>query len=160
MKNILVAVDFSKNTDLVLEQATELAQGLGAKLWIIHVTSEEAMTMAYESTQFTGFAPEFTSAPGDIQMARDLCAEEYKREHQQMLSMSAQVRENDVEAQALLVKGQAADLILEKAEDLAIDIIVLGSHGHGLLHKALVGSVSEAVIRNALCNVLIVPPLT
>jgi len=158
MKNILAAVDFSKNTEAVIAQAAELAKGLGGKLWIIHVTSDETKAMVYESTQFTGFTPEFTSIPGDVQLARNLCAEEYKREHQQLLGLSAKARQDGVEAQSLLVKGDAATLILEKAENLGIDIIVLGSHGHGLLHKAIVGSVSEAVIRNALCNVLVVPP--
>ncbi|MCF7848139.1 MAG: universal stress protein [Kiritimatiellales bacterium] len=157
MKNILAAVDLSTNTDELIAQATKLAKSLGGKLWIIHVASDETKTMVYESTQFTGFTPEFTSIPGDVQLARTLCAEEYKREHQQLLGMSDRVRQAGVEAQAMLVKGDAAALILEKAEDLGIDIIVLGSRGHGLLHKALLGSVSEAVIRNALCNVMLIP---
>ncbi|MFA7257274.1 MAG: universal stress protein [Kiritimatiellales bacterium] len=36
-------------------------------------------------------------------------------------------------------------------------MVVMGSHGHGLLRKMLIGSVTEAVLREALCNVLIVP---
>jgi nucleotide-binding universal stress UspA family protein len=157
MKQILAAVDFSKKTDAVLEQSAILAKALDAKLWILHVTSDEAQAMAYESTQFTGYAPEFINMPGDVQLARDLSAEEFKREHAQLLGMSARIRENGVDAQAMLLKGDAAKLILEKAESLPAETIVLGSHGHGLLHKALLGSVSEAVIRHAGCNVMIVP---
>ncbi|MBI9020555.1 MAG: universal stress protein [Verrucomicrobia bacterium] len=158
MKNILVAVDFSKNTDEVMAQAAALGKGLGAKLWIVHVTST-ALQAAYESTQLYDFAPEFISAAGgDVELARDLCAEEYKREHQSLLNLSGKMREAGVDAQAMLLKGDAAALILEKAEDLDIDIIVMGSHGHGLLRKVLLGSVSEAVIRKAFCSVLIVPP--
>lgn len=157
MKQILAAVDFSKNTDAVLEQAAKLAVALDAKLWILHVTSDETQAMAYESTQFSGYAPEFVNIPGDVQLARDLSAEEFKREHRQLLEMSAHLRESGVNAQALLLKGEAAKLILEKAEDLDADIIVIGSHGHGLLHKALLGSVGESVIRHAQCNVMVVP---
>jgi nucleotide-binding universal stress UspA family protein len=160
MKQILAAVDFSKNTDAVLEQAATLAVALDTKLWILHVTSDETQAMAYESTQFSGYAPEFVTIPGDVQLARDLSAEEFKREHRQLLEMSAHLRENGVDAQALLLKGDAAKLILEKAENLDADIIVLGSHGHGLLHKALLGSVSEAVIRHARHNVMVVPAST
>jgi len=157
MKQLLAAVDFSKTTDAVLEQAAKLATALDAKLWILHVTSDETQAMAYEATQFTGYSPEFTSMPADVQLARDLSAEEFKREHAQLLEMSSRLRKGGVDAQALLLKGDAAKLILEKAEDLQAEIILLGSHGHGLLHKALLGSVSEAVIRHAKCNVLIVP---
>ncbi len=158
MKQLLAAIDFSKNTEAVLEQAAKLAKALEAKLWILHVASDETQAMAYEATQFTGYSPEFTSMPGDVQLARDLSADEIKREHAQLLGISASLRENGTETQAILLKGDAAKLILEKAEDLQVEIIILGSHGHGLLHKALLGSVSEAIIRHAHCNVLIVPP--
>ncbi len=159
MKKILVAVDFSKITEEVVKQASALAKGMGAKLWIVHVTSEKLKTAAYESTQFYDFAPEFISAPvGDVELARELCAEEYKREHQSLLNMSAKMKENGIESQALLLKGEAAEVILEKAENLDIDLVVMSSHGHGLLRKVLIGSVTEAVLRKALCSVLIVPP--
>lgn len=160
MKKLLVAVDFSKNTNAVLEQAANLANALGAKLWLLHVTSEETQAMAYESTQFFGYAPEFINMPGDVQLARDLCADEIKREHIQLLGMSAHLREKSINVQAILLKGDAAKLILEKSSTLQADIIILGSHGHGLLHKALLGSVSEAVLHHAQCNVMIVPATT
>ena len=157
MKQLLAAVDFSKTTNAVLEQAAKLATALDAKLWIVHVTSDETQAMAYESAQFTGYAPEFINLPGDVKLARDLSAEEFKREHAQLLEISASLRERGIDAQALLLKGDAAKLILEKAKDLQAEIILLGSHGHGLLHKALLGSVSEAVMHKAPCNVMVVP---
>ena len=157
MKQLLAAIDFSKNTEAVLEQVAKLAKNLEAKLWILHVASDETQAMAYEATQFTGYSPEFTSMPGDVQLARDLSADEIKREHAQLLGISAALRGNGIDTQAILLKGDAAKLILEKAEDLQTEIIILGSHGHGRLHKALLGSVSESVIRHARCNVLIVP---
>jgi len=157
MKTLLVAVDFSETTDAVLRQAATLAKALGAKLWIVHVASDEIQAMAYETMPFSVYAPEFINMPGDVQMARSLSAEEFKREHQQLLGISSSLREEGTNAQAMLLKGDAAKLIIEKAADLQADIIVLGSHGHGRLHKALVGSVSEAVIRHAPCNVMIVP---
>lgn len=157
MNPILAAVDFSKSTDAVVEQAGALAKALGAKLWLLHVTSDETQAMVYETTQFTGYAPEFIGLPGDVQLARDLSASEIKREHAQLQSFSAKLREKGVDTQALLLKGDAANLILAKAAELSAGIIVLGSHGHGLLHKALVGSVSEAVIRHSDRNVMVVP---
>jgi len=148
---------FYENTDAVLHQAAALAKALDAKLWILHVASDGTQAMLYESTQFTGYAPEFINMPGDVQLARNLSAEEFKHEHSQLLAMSASLRGGGANAQAMLLKGDAAKLILEKADDLQTEIIILGSHGHGLLRRALLGSVSEAVIRHARCNVLVVP---
>ncbi len=157
MKQLIAAIDFSKSTDAVLEQAATLAKALDAKLWILYVASDEMQAMAYESTQFVGYAPEFANMPGDVQLARDLSAEEFKREHRQLLEISSNLRKAGANAQAILLKGAAAQLILEKADELAADLIVVGSHGHGLLHKVFLGSVSEAVIRHARHNVMIVP---
>ena len=55
------------------------------------------------------------------------------------------------------MKGEAAELILKEAENVKADLIVMGSRGHGLLRKMLVGSVAESVLRKAACGVLIVP---
>jgi len=157
MKQLVAAVDFSKSTEAVLKQASDLARALEAKLWILHVASDETMAMAYDASQFSGFAPEYITMPGDVQLARNLSAEEIKREHGQLQGISSSLRETGVDAQAILLKGEAAATIVEKARDLDADMIILGSHGHGLLHKALLGSVSEAVLRRANCNVLVVP---
>ena len=157
MKQLLVAIDFSKTTDAVLEQALDLAMALEARLWILHVVSDQTQAAVYEYSQYPGYGSEFINMPGDVQLARNLSAEEFKREHTQLLHRSADLREKGADAQAILLKGNAADLILEKAAELQVEMLILGSHGHGLLHKALLGSVSEAVIRHAHCNVLLVP---
>lgn len=158
MKNLLVAVDFSIFTRAVLAEAARLSTALNAKLWILHVASNEAQTQIFEATQFTDFSPDMGSSPIDVQLTRDLSAEEIKREHTELHGISSKLRKEGIEAQALLQKGDPARLIVEKAEELEAEMIILGSHGHGLLHKALLGSVSESIIRHAGCNVLIVPP--
>jgi nucleotide-binding universal stress UspA family protein len=157
MQKLLAAVDFSKITDAILDQAATLAKTLNTKLWILHVTSNETQAIPYEATQYSSYSPEYIGLPGDVQLARDLSAEEIKREHAHLLAVSSKLRNDGIDAQAVLVKGDAAKLIVEKAADLGAELIILGSHGHGLLHKALLGSVSESVIRHAHCNVLIVP---
>lgn len=160
MKNLLAAVDFSATTEPTVTQAGILARALNAKLWILHVTSDETQAILYESTQFSGYCPEFTTMPGDVQLARDLNAEEIKREHKELLGISSKLRDEGINAQAVLIKGDPAKLIIEKAAELECEMIILGSHGHGMLHKALLGSVSESVMRLASINVLIVPSNT
>lgn len=159
MKKILVAVDFSKNTETIVTQAAALAGAPEDKLWILHATRAPQTTPSvYEYTAFSSFEHEMTGTPAtEIELARDLCADEYKREHQLLLSLSAKLKGQGIHARAMLLQGDAADLIIKKAAELAIDIIVMGSHGHSPLHKVLIGSVTEAVLHKARCKVLLVP---
>ena len=57
----------------------------------------------------------------------------------------------------MLVQGPTVELLLNEADKLGIDMIIMGSHGHGALYNALVGTVSEGVLHKAKCPVLIVP---
>lgn len=157
MDNLLVAVDFSQTTEPLINQATGLARALDSKLWVIHVASDESQAIVFESTSYSGFSPEFSTMPGDVQLARDLNAEELKREHAALLSISAKLRAEGLAAQALLLKGDPASQISEKANELDASMIILGSHGHGILHKAFLGSVSESVMKHARRSVLVVP---
>jgi nucleotide-binding universal stress UspA family protein len=61
-----------------------------------------------------------------------------------------------VGVESRLTKGKAAHRILEVAEDSNCDLIVMGFHGHGRLHHALRGSVSETVMRESGRPVLLV----
>ena len=50
--------------------------------------------------------------------------------------------------------------ILTLAEEIGAGLIVLGSRGHGRIRRALMGSVSDAVVRHAHCPVLVVRELS
>lgn len=51
-----------------------------------------------------------------------------------------------------------ADEILRYAEEVRADLLVLGTHGRGMIERALIGSVASTVARRASCPVLLVPP--
>jgi nucleotide-binding universal stress UspA family protein len=55
-----------------------------------------------------------------------------------------------------LREGRAAEEIVEVAEEIDAGLIVMGSRGHGRLTRALMGSVSDTVVRHAHCPVTIV----
>ena len=59
-----------------------------------------------------------------VTMARELCAEEYKREHQALLNLSQRLRDNGIDAQAILLKGSAERLLLEQAKELDADAVI------------------------------------
>jgi len=52
--------------------------------------------------------------------------------------------------------GRPAELILREAESWRADLIVVGSHGRGFWGRLALGSVSDAVLHNAPCSVLVV----
>jgi nucleotide-binding universal stress UspA family protein len=56
-----------------------------------------------------------------------------------------------------MVEGSAATEIVQRARDLAADLIVIGTHGRRGLAHALLGSVAERVVQRAPCPVLTVP---
>jgi nucleotide-binding universal stress UspA family protein len=55
-----------------------------------------------------------------------------------------------------VISGSPKQVILEEAEAFGADLIIVGSHGHGMLERFLLGSVSQAVALHARCSVEIV----
>ena len=142
MQNILVAVDFSNVTDNLLRQSGALAKAFSAKLWLIHVAAPD---------------PDFVGYEAGPQTVRDQVAARLQTEHRQLQAQADALRAQRIEATPLLVQGQTVQTILSEAQRLNANLIVVGSHGHGALYRALVGTVAEGVLRKAPCPVLIVP---
>lgn len=63
---------------------------------------------------------------------------------------------NDVKVETMVVHGDAREVICETAEKLGADLLVIGSHGYGLIKRAFLGSVSNHCAQNVKCPVLIV----
>jgi len=142
MKQVLAAVDFSELSEAVIERATGLARVFNAKLTLLHVAAGD---------------PEFVGYDAGPQVVRDSRADQLRAEHHQLQERSEQLRAEGIETEALLVEGPTIETILEKARDLPADLIVLGSHGKGALKSALLGSVSQGVLRKAPCPLLVIP---
>jgi nucleotide-binding universal stress UspA family protein len=144
MKNILVAIDFSEVSERLLEQAFRLAEAFGAALRIVHVAAPD---------------PAFVSFEAGPQSVRDKRAEELRKEHRALQYMGERARERGIEAKTLLLQGPTVESLLDQADKVRADLILAGCHGHGKLYKTLVGSVSEGILRNPPCPVLLVPAL-
>jgi nucleotide-binding universal stress UspA family protein len=59
-----------------------------------------------------------------------------------------------------LLKGDLADELLAFAERERVDLVATGSHGYGLISRAILGSLSTRLVRGAHCAVLVAPPRT
>src|SRR5262245_49982213 len=127
MKNILAAVDFSAISEAVIAHATALAQAFGGALWLLHVAAPEPDFVGYE--------------PGPESVRQSVAAGLHE-EHRRLQEQSEALRQRGLDCTALLVQGSTPETIVREAERLGADIIVLGSHGHGAIRRALLGSVS------------------
>jgi nucleotide-binding universal stress UspA family protein len=101
--------------------------------------------------------PTFIGMEAGPDEVRHQVAEEFKREHDQIHEFADRLREQGHEVTALLVQGPTVQTILEQAEKLDAEVIVVGSHGRGKLFDLVVGSVSAGVIRKSPVPVLVVP---
>jgi len=139
---LLVAVDLSEFTEKIIKTAEGIAKSLQAEVWLVHIADPE---------------PEFVGLDAGPQSVRDDIAKVFHNEHRQIQQLADRLREAGINTTALLLQGATAEKILDEAAKLAVDIIVVGSHGRGAMLQMLVGSVSEGVLRKSTCPVLVVP---
>ncbi|WP_076002457.1 universal stress protein [Pseudohalioglobus lutimaris] len=139
--NILAAIDFSDATNRLVPAITQFSKAHDAKVWLIHVAEEEPPG---------GFEVHSTTL-------RDAVAETYRDEHKRLQELAKELRDQKIDATALLIRGPAAETILQEAERLDTGAIIIGSHGHGALHDVLMGSTGSSVLRQSHCPVVVVP---
>jgi nucleotide-binding universal stress UspA family protein len=138
-RSIVVGTDGSETAQRAVDQATRLADAVGGEL---HVVS------AYEPvTDRIAGAPEGAAKVWAIAPDAEVQA--------LVGEVLASIKESGVDATSHTVKGDAADALLEIAERVKADLIVVGNRGmHGMAR--VLGSVPNKVSHRARCSVLIV----
>lgn len=142
MKNIIVALDFSPATDVLIEEAFQYGKAFNAKVWLIHIAAPDPDFIGYE------VGPEYI---------REERAETLKKEHKRLAEYKANLNAQGVETEALLVQGPTVETLLERIGKLQADLLIIGKKGHSLLHKAFIGSVFSSVVKEIEIPVLAVP---
>jgi nucleotide-binding universal stress UspA family protein len=134
---VMLATDFSAASASATETAFDLAASLGATLLAVSVIDPGSLRL-----------------PGGRFHARvDQVREERERVAQHLVG---QGRHAGVPVRFLVWEGDPGESVVEAATAEGADLIVLGSHGRGGVGRFLIGSVSDHVIRNAPCPVLVV----
>ena len=136
---ILLATDGSREAQLAAATAADLARRTDSELHLIHVGE---VPVVYHPERH-GYRAEY---------------EEHEKEAKQLLE--AQVERikgaGATVVQAHLRMGKADEEIVDLAQNIGAGMIVMGSRGHGRMRRALMGSVSDSVVRHAHCPVTIV----
>jgi nucleotide-binding universal stress UspA family protein len=137
---ILVPTDLSEGAEEALDYACELARKLDAKIYLLNVIGIPAMGVPELGLALTSTV--IDSLIHDNQAAIDRLAEEQPR--------------RGLIAETMLRTGDARDVINQTAKEVGADLIVMGTHGRRGVSRALLGSVTETVVRTAPCPVLTV----
>lgn len=141
--SIIVGTDGSKTAAQAVAQAADLAAATSAKL---HVVS------AFEPVLSARLKDEALEAPADVEWAINP-----REDVDAMLEQIAgPLRERGIEVVASAREGDAADAILDVAEEIGADLIVVGNRGMTGAKRFLLGSVPNKISHHAPCSVLIV----
>jgi nucleotide-binding universal stress UspA family protein len=137
LKKLLVCTDGSENSRAALAEALSLAKECGSQVYLLQVVA---------------IIPEFEAAAPDLMV---LVGEEVSK---QLAAIKAEAAETGVTIETRMSRGVSVPgAILQVAEDIQPDMIVMGRYGRTGLARLLVGSVTARVIGHSPFNVLVVP---
>jgi universal stress protein A len=136
---IVVPIDFSEYQQPVLDLATSLARASDARLVIVHV-ADPARTYGESSVYAEVAEPQRELMAGKLRQVRP--------------------HSPDVDFEHRYLTGTPADAIVDCAKELNADYVVMGTHGRTGISRVLMGSVAEAVVREAPCPVMTIKTRT
>lgn len=140
---ILVPTDFSAPSNAALALAKRMATMSGASLHLLHVLEDPFAVPAYATDFYAAPSVELTESW--LKGAQSLLDTQLTPDEQIFFRSTQEV-----------TFGTPTRDIVNHAAANDIDLIVMGTHGHGGVHHLLMGSVAERVVRSAPCPVLTV----
>ena len=140
IRKILVPIDFSDSASSIIEWAAYLARESKSQLVLFH-----AYHLPVEFQQLEGayLPPDFWA---NVKSEAEASLARYETE----------LRESGHSVESVVREGYAATAIVDEANELGADLIVIGTHGLSGLKHMLLGSVAERVVQKAPCPVLTV----
>ena len=140
IKTILVPIDFSSNSTMALDYARTMAGRFGASIHLVHVCEMPSVATASMDAYAIAFSD-----------SNQRFGQEAESE---LAKVSASLQGFKVSTEVLF--GHPSKCIVSAAEEHGVDMIVMGTHGHGPVMHVLMGNVAERVVRTAPCPVLTV----
>lgn len=138
-KKILVPTDASDFSKRALLEAIAIAHMTDGEILLLNVTHSPDSYWGYTASYGLTVNQEALTELGNL-----------------AIEISTADITTDVPLKPIIKFGNPSNQIFETAEEEKVDLIVMGSHGHGFVAGALLGSVSQRVLHQADCPVLIV----
>jgi len=139
IENVLVATDFSDTSESALEYGRALARNFGARLHVLHVVENSLLWSGVESVAY------------DFALVQEEIEEGARKKLTALVGP-----DNGQPPTTTVVKAgtSAAFVIADYAKKTGTDLILMGTHGRGMMGHLFMGSVAERVVRIAPCPVL------
>jgi nucleotide-binding universal stress UspA family protein len=141
LKSILCPIDFSEFSIRAYEHALSLAEYYKAKLVALHVVE----LWKYPFVDYAAYEGDFANVSRALSEGGGERLREFVNRHSRA----------GIQPQLAVDQGNASDVILSFAEAQNIEVIVMGTHGRRGFDRLVLGSVTDRVMRKALCPVLV-----
>jgi len=159
MKRILVPIDFSDVTPSVINLARQLAKALDAEIHLVHVRELTAAatpgTLGYGLAGMPELAP-MAGVPiaGFEPMPNPMV--ENEDEKSKLACWQKEIAQDDIKVTLNQPTGVVAEEILNQADAINADLIVMGIHGHSAMYNLLVGSATKGVLKHSTRPLLLI----
>ena len=151
MKKVLIAIDYNPTAQKIAETGYSLAKSMNAEITLLHVVADYTYYSSLDYSPIMGFDSFSTMGMVQTNTVEELekAALEYLEKTKKHL--------DDASIKTLVRDGDSGEAIIEAANELKADVIVLGSHSRRGLDKILMGSVAEKVLRHSKTPLFIIP---
>ncbi|MEY8200294.1 MAG: universal stress protein [Colwellia sp.] len=140
MQKILVAIDFSNGIEQIIQKSMQMAKAFSGSIYLVHVEQ-----------------PIKDSSGRNNGDPVDKMTSDYPDETAKLNTLAHRIRDDAIETHAIFIEGVPSLEILDVAQKISAELIVIGTHGHGVVTSLLLGGVSQAIIKKSKCPVLLVP---
>ena len=145
IKRILYATDLSENAQYAFGYAASLANRYDAKITILHVLEELSPTTMLLLGDIVG---EKRLSSLRSEKEREIIASIHKRREDFAATFNRETPQHPFTVDRIIVEtGHPVGRIIAAAEKIDADVIVMGSHGQGMLEQVVIGSTSRRVLR-------------
>jgi len=144
---ILLATDGTKHSEAAAAMVRKLRLGDEDSVKVISVV-DMAVPLAVDI--YGGYLPDTTELEKTARESASKVVEE------SMADLTAKLQADGVTIEGDVLFGSPDSRIVETAEDMHADMIVIGSHGYKRWERLLLGSVSNSVVQHAHCTVMVV----
>jgi len=146
-KRVLIALDYDPTSKKVIEAGYALAKAMGAEVTLLHVVIDLA--------SYSVIYPNM----GIWQIDSSNVIDEYDNANKGSHNFLEKAKKylGDTSIQLIQEEGDTAQMILQTAQNIKSDCIVMGSHSQRWLENILLGSVTEEVLRKTKIPMFIIP---